>query len=72
MVTPINTAVTVRASKKADKTAAEIQNKSDSNVFERMLNNNLVNIVNIKFFIKYIPATMKTNSSITSKLFSIS
>ena len=72
MVTPINTAVTVNASKNADKTAADIQNNKDNKVLDLTFNNSLVKIVSIKFFMKYIPATIKTNRSITSKLFSIS
>jgi len=71
-VTPIKTAVTVKASKKADKTAADIQKRSDKYVLDLTLRRSLVNIVSIKFFIKNIPATIKTNKSITSRLFSIS
>ena len=72
MVTPIKTAVTVNASKNADKTAADIQNNKDNKVLDLTFNNSLVKIVSIKFFMKYIPATIKTNRSITSKLLSIS
>ena len=71
-MTPIKTAVTVKASKKADKTAADIQKRSDKYVLDLTLRRSLVNIVSIKFFIKNIPATIKTNKSITSRLFSIS
>ena len=71
-MTPIKTAVTVKASKKADKTAADIQKRSDKNVLDLTLRRSLVNIVSIKFFIKNIPATINTNKSITSRLFSIS
>ena len=41
-------------------------------VLDLIFNNSLVKIVSIKFFMKYIPATIKTKRSITSKLISIS
>ena len=53
-------------------TAAEIQKRSESKVLDSILRRSLVKIVNIKFFIKNIPATINTSKSITSRLFSIS
>jgi len=68
----MRTAVTVRASRKADNTAAEIQNRNESNVLDRIPSNSFVNIVSIKFFIKYMPATIKTSNKITFKFCCIS
>ena len=52
MVTPIKTAVTVNASRKADRMAAEKQNINERFIFELTLSSNFVNIANIKFFMK--------------------
>ena len=48
----MRTAVTVNASKKADKIAAEKQNKNDNNIFDLTFNKSLVKIVSMRFFIK--------------------
>ena len=51
-MTPIKTAVTVKASKKADKTAADIQKRSDKNVLDLTLRRSLVNCLKT-FFVLY-------------------
>ena len=71
-MTPIRTAVTVRASKNADNTAADMQNKKDNNVLDLIPSKSLVKIVNIKFFMKYIPATINISNKITFKFCCIS
>ena len=60
MVTVIRTAVTVNASKKADKKAADITNNKDRSILDLMVCNNLVKIthkIEMKFihFLLYIP-----------------
>ena len=66
MATLIITAITVNASKNADKKAAEKQKSNETIVFERTLVTILVNKNNNKLFIKYIPATMNTSNNMTS------
>ena len=48
----INTAVTVKASRNADKNAATKQNKRERCILDLTLRNNFVKMVSIRFFIK--------------------
>ena len=64
--------MTVKASRKADKIAAEKENNKDSATLDLTFNNSFVNIVSIRFFMKKIPATMNISNKITSRLCSIS
>lgn len=72
MVTVIRTAVTVKASRKADKNAAEITKRSDKRVFDLMACKSFVKMTISRFFMKKIAETIKTKSKITSKLVFIS
>ena len=72
MVTVIRTAVTVNASRKADKKAADITNNKDKSILDLMVCSNLVKITMSRFFIKKIADTMNTKSKITSRFVSIS
>ena len=68
----MRTAVTVKASRNADKKAAEITNNNDSKTFDLIDCKSLVKITISRFFMKKIAETIKTKSKITSRFVSIS
>ena len=72
METAIRTAVTVRASRKADKNAAEIMNSKDRAILFFTVSRSFVNITKRRSFIKKIAETIKISSKSTSRFDSIS
>ena len=68
----MTTAVTVSASRKADRTAATRQNINDSRTLLRSFTSNFVKVNSRSSFMKKMPATMKTSNRITFRLTSTS
>ena len=64
----ISTAVTVRASKKADRKAPLKQNINDRTVFDFTLSRIFVKTNNSISLMKYIPATINISNKITWRL----
>ncbi len=64
--------MTVRASKKADKNAAEITKNKDKTVLDFIVSNSLVKITINRSFMKNIAETIKISSNNTSRFETIS